>query len=263
MVIEDMKSIFTIRLTGEGVRPHLIPASDLAELIIAAERTVLGIARRDNQDAAEGIIVALSEIKDESIGLAFTSNAQASVSLAYRELVSAAENRLFRSLPAQTLEGLRTLTQFTLEHRGHTQFWNGSQRGPLLDLPPDYAIEVPPPEYQRGETVLFGKIERVGGVRPRVRLRVSPSEVVYGDISEEQSRILGSNLYSQTALKGQATWDAHDGTVVYFRVEEILHYEGGKVSRAFRELEAAAHGAFDKVTDIDLFVNRIREGEAP
>jgi hypothetical protein len=261
--IEDNSPIFTIRLTGDGVRPHLISATDLAELMIAAEQTVLGIARRDNPDAADGLIVAIAGLRDESIGFSFTSNHKVLVNSAYQELVSAAENRLFRSLPAQTVEGLRTLTQFARERKGHTQFWNGSSRGPLLDLPPDYAIEVPPPEYQRGETILFGKIERVGGVRPRVRLRVSPKEVVYGDISEEQSRVLGSRLYSQVSLKGQATWDAKDGTVVYFRVEEILNYEGGNASEAFRELQRASQGAFERIEDVDLFVQAIREGEAP
>ncbi|MCK9590243.1 MAG: hypothetical protein WC076_01430 [Terrimicrobiaceae bacterium] len=262
-MVDPQPSIFTIRLTGEGVRPHLVAASDLAGLIIAAEQTVAAIARRENPEAAESLIVGLSGIQDQSIGLAFTSNEESVISTAYQELVAALENRLFRSLPAQSLEGLRTLTQFARERKGHTQFWNGSQRGPLLDLPPEYAIEVPLPEYQRGETVLYGRIERVGGVRPRVRLRVSPKEVVYGDITEDQSRILGSNLYSETALRGQATWDAQDGTVVCFRVEEILHYQRGKATQAFQEPSDAAGGAFDQIEDVDLFATRIREGDAP
>lgn len=235
----------------------------MAELIIAAERTILGIARRDNPDSAESLLVAISEIKDASIGFGLTSNHPQSISNAYRELVSATENRLFRSLPAQSLEGLRTLTQFARERKGHTQFWNGSSGQPLLDLPPDFAIEVPSPEYQRGETTLYGKIERVGGVKPRVRLRVWENEVVYGEISEEQGRVLGSKLYSQTALRGQATWDATDGSVVYFRVDEILNYKPGKASRAFEELKEASQGAFDQIEDVDLFVRRIRDADAP
>ena len=114
-----------------------------------------------------------------------------------------------------------------------------------------------------GETVIYGKVERVGGVRPRVRIRVSEREIVYGDISEEQSRELGSRLYSQAALRGQATWDAQDGAVVYFRVEEILHYERGKASTAFAELRKAAEGAYDDVEDVDLFAARVREGDLP
>ena len=78
-----------------------------------------------------------------------------------------------------------------------------------------------------------------------------------------QSRELGSRLYSQAALRGQATWDAQDGAVVYFRVEEILRYERGKASEAFAELRQAAAGAYDKIEDVDRFAQRVREGDLP
>jgi hypothetical protein len=255
--------LFTIRLTGEGIRPGAIPASDLAELLVAAEQTVAAIALREHPEESESLILGLAAIRDESIGLSFTSNRPGIVLAAYTELVTATSNRLFRSLPARSIEGLRTLTGYSREHRGHTQFWNGSDTAPLLDLPPDFAVEVPAPEYQRGETVFYGRIERVGGVRPRVRLRVSDREVVYGDITEEQSRELGAKLYSEAALRGEATWDARDGSVVYFRVEEILHYQRGKAKAAFEDLAKAARGAFDEIEDVDLFATRIREGDAP
>lgn len=254
--------LFTIRLTGERLHPHLIPASDLAQLLVAAEQTVLAIAAREHPDESEELVLGLAQVVDESIGFAFTSNRPEIARSAYTELTTATANRLFRSLPARSLEGLRTLTAFSRQRNGRTQFWNGGDR-PILDLPPEFGVEVPAPEYQRGETVFHGKIERVGGVRPRVRLRVSDRQVVYGDVTEEQSRELGSRLYSQAALRGQATWDAQDGSVVYFRVEEILHFEGGKASSAFHELRQAAGGAYDQIEDIDLFARRVREGDLP
>lgn len=223
---------------------------------------MLAIAAREHPEESEELIIGLAQVVDESIGFAFTSNQPEIARSAYTELTTATSNRLFRSLPARSLEGLRTLTSFSRQRNGRTQFWNGGER-PILDLPPEFGIEVPAPEYQRGETVFHGKIERVGGVRPRVRLRVSDRQIVYGDISEEQSRELGSRLYSHTALRGQATWDAQDGAVVYFRVEEILHHERGKASAAFEELRQAAGGAYDQIEDVDLFAHRVREGDLP
>ncbi|MHB1305810.1 MAG: hypothetical protein ACYC23_01870 [Limisphaerales bacterium] len=263
MAANTEKPLFTIRLTGEGVRPQLIPASDLAQLLVAAEQTVLAIAAREHPEQADELIVGLSQVQDQSIGFAFASNQPQIAQSAYTALVTATANRLFRSLPGRSLEGLRTLTGFSRQHNGRTQFWNGGGDLPLLDLPPAFSIEIPAPEYQRGETVIYGRIERVGGVRPRVRIRVAEREIVYGDITEEQSRELGSRLYSQAALRGQATWDGHDGSVAYFRVEEILHYDRGKVSSAFEELRRAAQGAYDAVEDVDLLASRLREGDLP
>ncbi len=260
--IEAIQSLFTIRLSGEGVRPHLIPAGDLAQLLIAAEQMVMGLAAREHPEDADSLFVGLAAVRDESIGFAFTSNRPDSALAVYQELVVLTGNRAFRSLPARSLEGLKTLTAFSREHRGVTQFWNGAIGRPLLELPTDFAIEVPSPEYQRGETVIYGKIERVGGVRPRVRLRISDREVVSADITEEQSRELGSRMYSQSALRGQATWDAQDGSIVYFRVEEILHYQPAKVVSAFDDLRAAVGGAYDSL-DVEDFALRVREGELP
>jgi hypothetical protein len=256
-------TLFTIRLTGEGVRPQLLAATDLAQLLIAAEQAVLAIATRDNPEAADDLVLSLSAVQDQSIGFVFSSNRPQVAQAAYHSLVTLTENRAFRSLPARSLEGLRTLTAFSRERGGHTQFWNGTRDHPLLDLAPEFAVEVPSPEYQRGETVLYGRIERVGGVRPRVRLRVSEREVVYGDISEEQSRELGSRLYSDAALRGLATWDAQDGPLVYFRVQEILRYERGKIRSAFDELRDVASGTYDRIEDVERFTHQVREGELP
>ena len=259
---EPIHSLFTIRLSGEGVRPHLIPASDLAQLLIAAEQTILGLAARENPEASDSLVVGLTAVRDESIGFAFTSNQPGPALAAYKELVTLTANRAFRSLPARSLEGLKTLTSFSRDHRGVTQFWNGTTERPLLELPSEFAIEVPSPEYQRGETVIHGKIERVGGVRPRVRLRISDREAISADINEEQSRELGGRMYSQTALRGQATWDAQDGSIVYFRVEEVLHYQPNKVSTAFDELRTIIKGSYDSV-DVNDYAKKIRGGELP
>ena len=262
-IIHDNDSIFTIRLVGENVRPHLIPVRDLAQLMVAAEEAVGAVAARDYPDQAEELALGLSELQDRSIGFAFRSNLPALALAAYTELVTATDNRLFRSLPARSVEGLRTLTAFAREHKGSTQFWVGSAERPRLELPSEFAIEIPVPEYQRGETVLYGRVERVGGVRPRARLRVSQNDVVYVDITEEQSRELGRRLYQRAGLRGQATWDAQDGSVVYFRVEEILHYERGSASQAFAELRQASRGAYDAIQDVEAHVASVREGDLP
>ena len=70
-------------------------------------------------------------------------------------------------------------------------------------------------------------------------------------------------MYQEAALRGQATWDAQDGSVVYFRVEEILHYQRQKVSASFEELRRATAGAYDEIEDVERFASRLREGDLP
>lgn len=256
------ESFFTIRLTGEGVRPSQIAASDLAALLIAAEQTVTALIQRDHPELEDPVIVGLAEIKDESIGFVFTSNKPEFARSAYGQLITAVKDQQFRSLPGRSLDGLRTLTRFTRDRKGHTQFWNGGER-PLLDLSPDYPIEVPQPDYLRGETVIYGKVERVGGVRPRVRLRISEREVVSADITEEQGRELGQLLYHETGLHGRATWDAKDGSIAYFRVFEVVPHKPGSSKTAFEELAMLTEGTYDQIEDADWFAQEVRRGDEP
>ena len=67
-------SLLTIRLTGEGVRPHLIPVRDLAGLLEAAEQMVSAIVAREHPDLADNFFLGLSAVRDESIGFGFDSN---------------------------------------------------------------------------------------------------------------------------------------------------------------------------------------------
>ncbi len=89
---EGMQSLFTIRLSGEGVRPHLIPAGDLAHLLIAAEQMVMGLAAREHPEDADSLFVGLAAVRDESIGFVFTSNRPDSALAVYQELVSLTGN---------------------------------------------------------------------------------------------------------------------------------------------------------------------------
>lgn len=263
MVGEDTHSIFTIRLTGNGVEPSRVSAGDLAQLLIAAEKIVMSVARQSDQDAPDDMFISLADLQAGSLRMPFTSNQPERTGAAFKQAIANISNKRFEDLPGPALEGLRTLTSYTAEREGVTEFWNGSTAEPLLRLYPDFVAQIPRPQYYRGETTLYGKVERLGGVRPRVKLRVSGNQVVYGDITEEQGRLLGLEIFEHVGLAGNATWDARTGEVVYFRVTDILPYKPVSAQEAIAELRAATRGTYDKIEDVDLFAFQVREGDLP
>lgn len=256
-------SSFTIRLTGEGVRPSLLAASDLAALLVAAEQTVAALIQHDHPEMEGAVVIGLSGINETSIGFVFTSNFPELARSGFENLISALEKRQFANLPARSLDGLRVLTLFTRERNGHTQFWRGGGNHFFLDLPPDFSAEIPKPNYLRGETVIFGKAEGVRGIRPQVRIRISDQEFAYADITEEQGRELSRLLHQKIGLHGHAVWDARDGSIVSFKVIEIVSHKPTSAKAAFEELASLADGAYDEIHDIDWFARQVREGDEP
>jgi hypothetical protein len=123
-----------------------------------------------------------------------------------------------------------------------------------------FADSIPQRPRLRGETVLFGRVERVGGVEPKVRLRISDHESVSCHISEELAKRVGNRLYNEVGLRGQATWDAVDFELLYFHAEELLSYQAGPITAAFDALAGAVGGAFDSVDDVEEFVGALRHG---
>lgn len=252
-------TVYSIRLTGDGVRPTRIAAGELATLIIAAEKMILEIARRNNAGSPDEIVITLNPILDQSIGFAFASTHAEMVRDAFQEAVNAIKHNQFDNLPAKSLEGLNALARFSREKQGHTLFLDGSSDTAILDLPPEFVVAAP--EYISGETTIYGRVERVGGVQPKVRIRTTTGDVIFGDVTESLCRTLATHLYTTVALRGQATWDIRDWTIADFKVLEVLPYEPSTFSEALKELHAATGGAFDHIEDVDAFALAIREGE--
>lgn len=238
-----------------------MPARELAELIIAAEEAIASVALQRNPALnPDEIVVGLVQIEEKSLGLSFASSSPDVVGAAFKEIVDSISSRSFGGLPAKSVRSLRILTDFNTAHSCRTQFWNGetTAREPLAEMDVGFERHLPEEHFIRGETVIYGRVERVGGVDPKVRVRLSEHEVVSCRLNEELAKELGTHLYFEVGLRGQATWDAKDHSLAYFRVEEILPFENVGAASAAYALNDAAQGAYDAVIDVPGFVRKLR-----
>ncbi len=259
-----MKPIFQLRFTGGGVTPTNVPLHELAELLLAAELAITSIALHRNPSLdPESVVVGLVQIEERSLGLQFSSNAPDVVLPAFHDLAERIGGGRFSGLPGKSIRALRTIAEFTSTRNCRAQFWNSSsQNGPLAEISPGFEAQLPEPRFIRGETTVFGILERVGGVEPRARLRLPDREVVSCYVSESLARELGPHLYSEIGLRGFATWDATDHSLAYFRAEDLVPFEGGPVKATFNELRQHMGGAYDTVPDVVEFVRELRGGSA-
>lgn len=255
-----MPPAFRIRFTGGDIAPGDVAARDLAALLIGAEDAVMGMARKRFPAASEeDLLISLSQIRHDSVGLDFASRTILLAESGFMGLVETIDAGMLDQLPGMSLDGLRILTRFSRERRCQTEFYYQDRSEPVLTLQSDFATRVPPVQYIRGETTLYGTVERVGGVRPRVKLRLANDNYMHCDASTGLAQQLGSRLYTEVGLDGAARWDPRDGSLVYFQAQAITGYDPVDARLAFEELAEASDGEFEGIADLDSFIASLRE----
>lgn len=255
---------FQLRFSGGDVKPSTVPAHELADLLVAAEQTLMSLVSDESTDFdPSALVVGLVAVHDSSLGLEFASNRPDVIEPAFRRLTHAVRDRSFENFPSRGIAGLEVFGSFNARRNCRTLFFDDSdpQGAPVAVLPEDFLRVLPPRSRIRGETVIFGKVERVGGVEPKVRLRLSEHESFSCFISEPLARQLGPRLYEEVGLKGQATWDATDWSLLYFHGEEITPYEATPLTEAFTELRELAADSYSDLIDVEEHVRSLRYSE--
>ena len=113
----------------------------------------------------------------------------------------------------------------------------------------------------KGETNVYGKLLRVGGLKPRAMLMLESGKMIDVDVTEDLAVEMasGQRLYKMIGLEGEATWRADTGVMIGVRARVLLPYrrDEGDPVRAFELLAEAAEARWDNVYVVE-YVNELR-----
>lgn len=252
--------VFEINIAGEGISPESIRASDLADILKSIEKSISSVAVQKNPDLdPDDFIVGLVQIQRGSARLAFSSS-RPSVARESFESVSTAvsEGKLYR-LPPVAVDGINEIAEFSKKKACVIELRPDIQREPTAFIKPDTDFMIPEKQSITSDSVIFGKLERIGGTKPIARLRISEHEAVSCSISYELAKSLASRLYENIGLTGRATWNSQDWSMTSFEIHSTTQYEGGSLKDAFRELASAAGDAWSDVDDVKEYIRSLRE----
>lgn len=117
------------------------------------------------------------------------------------------------------------------------------------------------PTNPRGETVVYGRLVRIGGENsPKAEIAVPGEGRVAVDLGMDLARRLAPRLYTTVALSGEAEWNADSLRIEHFVLKAILDYEDLPIGKAFQCLAEAAGEDWNGV-DVLEYVGETR-GEA-
>lgn len=224
--MSNLNNLMEIKFIGKDIYPENIKVKELADILLSVEESILPIIIKDNPNISiEDIIIGLVDIGNSSTKLKFKSSFPKIVLSAFIALSSAIANNDFESLPLRSIESLKNISDFTRKKSCIAEFWtHEDSEHPLAQITPSTEIVIPKTRHLEGETILYGRVERVGGVHPKVMVRVSDKEVIYCDIEEGLAKELGHMLYTWVGISGIATWNIEDYSIESFRIKEITEY---------------------------------------
>jgi hypothetical protein len=250
------KEQFLIKISGVDVSPDTVRASDLAEFLVHFEKAVLEtvLARKDitPEVAEHELIISLVAIEQGSDALTFvlTGEAMSGVSL----LSQAHLSHDYSGISPKAQDALHRISTQASKNSWNVEFVK-DERHNIQETIISEDDPVPPPNIvtAQGDTTIYGRLMRVGGVSPRAMLAMPDGSYLYIDLTETMAVTLASKerLYQDVGIEGTATWRVDTWELMHFKAKRITDYQPHK-NNLVRSFESLAEVAGDRWKDIDI-----------
>lgn len=160
------------------------------------------------------------------------------------------------------LRPIQTLSEVATSIGCRVQVRIAGQRPPLFCVDKDDYQRLSERLLVRGETTIFGKVERVGGATEmRCLLRVSGRRRgLYCNVKgRDVARELGRHLYEHIAATGTATRIHRSWRIHSFEVTGFTQPCFGSVPKVIEGLRDAGLSAWDQIDDPEKYMRELRE----
>ncbi len=251
--------IIELRFTGD-ISPDRISIRELTDMLVNFEDSVIELILRDHPEVStEEIIVGLVKIGEGSARFIFRSTFMKYAIPVFILWASSIANNEYKNLPHKSIEASIKIASFAKSRNCIVEFRTGEQSEDVLaKITPETEIIIPESVYLHGETVIYGRIERVGGVKPIVTVRLDDNKLLHCRLSEQKAKNLAPKLYDYVGIKGTAKWNVENYQIEHFEIDRLTEYQQMPISKAVNELAKEFGKYFDAIDDVNKHVSDIR-----
>lgn len=273
---ESKNADFVVRLVGSDVKPWRVPMRTLARLMDAIQRLVEQTEEEDadpipsSDDLLDHVSLGSNVLK--LVGIR-SASAGYEIATPFREGALAVLSTTGKSIEdpanaewsAATISSLKELTEIAKAMGVKVEVRKPNKAGRLGDviakITPTTYDAIAAAAFVRGQTTLFGTIERVGGASAaRCAVRVpEQTKLVYCNVgTDELAKRIGQYLYQDISLHGEATWLRANWRITNFDINSFDPPKTGSLNDALRDIWKAGGKAWDKVDDPAAFIAEMR-----
>lgn len=200
-----MEKLLKFRLVGENMTPEKISSNEFARLISAYEDALITLFEKQNPDKKNVGFISVVGVKNESAGIQFKPNYVDEILVAANTMNNSINNNTYNQLPFKTVERLSYIQNFVNSHNCIAEL-NGYDGIASTKITTKTNLYIDKTFYIKGETTIYGKIVRIGGSEPRVRLEFDDGKQLSLKTKESEAKMLSPYLYETIGVKGLATW---------------------------------------------------------
>lgn len=230
-----MDKFLKIRLVGEDISPEKISANDFSKLIAAYEDALIAFFEKRHPDKKDLGFVSVVGISSESAGVVFRPNYETEMIEVANDINTSINNKTISKLPFKTVENL-TIIQNYINKKNCTAELNGYDKIASTKITPSTNLRITKSFYIKGETTIYGKVVRVGGKEPRVRVQINDDLELSVIIKEKDAKELSPYLYEVIGIKGMAKWKKENHELVEIKPKSFILMEEKSLKEKFKGL---------------------------
>ncbi len=121
--MKNLNELMEIRLTGSDISPEKIGISELADLLINLEKSMIPVIKRDNPGISiDDSVISLISIEEGSAKYGVNSPLRNIVLPAFVAVIGSIASKQFKDLPFDSLEPLKEISKLTQKRKCEVEF---------------------------------------------------------------------------------------------------------------------------------------------
>lgn len=254
--MDKVNKYIEINFTGKNISAYNVRAKEIANLITYFDEILTSIIQKDSPDENyDDLIIGLSQMSEGSINLKFSSAYYQLLMSGFSILISSIKESNYKRIPIKSIDKLKNVSDFAKSKNSNVEFKIDSEIKAILT--PETKIDIPSDRRIAGYTNIYGTIERIGGVKPNVRIRTNKG-IVSCKIAKDLAKELGKLLYSRIGLYGKAIWDIEDNSIQDFNIIKIIGLKENNILTGTYKIKANYGQYFDEISDVGKHISSLR-----
>ncbi|MCF6133442.1 hypothetical protein [Flavobacterium wongokense] len=245
-----------IKFTGNEIEPSKVSANEFAKIVACYENALLAVINKKHP-ARNGIdFISIVEVKHESLTIEADPHVD-EIKEAANEINTAIKNNKVNFLPYEVIENLVPFQQFVNKY-GCKAILNGIEGVETAEITVESDIKISEALYYKGETTIYGKIIRIGGAQPRVRIETESGKTISVITDRKNAKNLSPHLYGKIGIKGVGKWKKENDELVELKPKSFVVLSEVPLTERLKGLSNLLSKYWKNIENPDDYITSLR-----